>query len=193
MIAALTLLTIAAISVAALLIVHQIRRSRDEATLAALLALFARASAETRDDPRRLLDWQPTVDLARRLFGASMARLDAAAGRPYPFGPAEATDAHARWTSAWLAWERAHDEEYRLKTHAAEAGEGGDARAALAAIERDKLDRYQQRYEEYVRVSKALVALGGDASGRPAATPGDSMAGPEQSRGARPERSRGVK
>ena len=101
----------AAIGAAALVISLQLRRSRDDSRAAALLALFASASMDVREDPRRLLDWQPTIDLARRLFAPAMQRLDAAAGRPYPFGPAEAREAHARWTSAWLAWELAHDEE----------------------------------------------------------------------------------
>jgi hypothetical protein len=153
---------VAAIGAAGVAISLNVRRSREDATAAALLALFASASAEVRDDPRRLLDWQPTIDVARRMFGPVMARLDAAAGRPYPFGPAEARDAHARWTAAWLAWERAHDEEYKLKASAAEATGGPDARAAVAAVESDKLSRYQQRYEEYVRVGKALAALCGE-------------------------------
>jgi hypothetical protein len=153
---------VVAIGGAALVISLQIRRSRDDATAAALLALFASATMEVREDPRRLLDWQPTIDLARRLFGPAMQRLDATAGRPYPFGPAEAREAHSRWTAAWLAWERAHDEECKLKARAAEAAGGADVRAAVAAIERDKLERYQRRYEEYVRVGKALAALGGE-------------------------------
>jgi hypothetical protein len=152
----------AAIGGAAFVISQQIKRSRDDSTAAALLAMFASASMNVREDPRRLLDWQPTVDLARHLFGPAMARLDAAAGRPYPFGPAEAREAHARWTSAWLAWERAHDEECKLKASTAEAAGGPDVRAAVAAIERDKLERYQRRYEEYVRVGKALATLGGE-------------------------------
>ncbi|HEX2443279.1 MAG TPA: hypothetical protein VHJ77_04985 [Vicinamibacterales bacterium] len=152
----------AAIGGTALILSLQIRRSRDDFTAAALLTLFAPAPLEVREDPRRLLDWQPTVDVARRLFGPAMERLDAAAGRPYPFGPAEAREAHARWTSAWLAWERAHDEEYKLKASAAEAAGGTGVRAAVGAIERDKLERYQRRYEEYVRIGKALAALGGE-------------------------------
>jgi hypothetical protein len=32
-------------------------------------------------------------------------------------------------------------------------------RAKVDAIEREKLDAYQRRYEEYVRVAKALQAL----------------------------------
>ena len=72
--------------------------------------------------------------------------------------------AHARWTAEWLAWERTHDAEYKLK--AAEIEEellasGGSTvvRGRLDGVEREKLDRYQRRYEEYVRVGKALQAL----------------------------------
>jgi hypothetical protein len=137
----------------------ELRRSRDDATAAALLALFAPAVGEARDDPQRILAWQPTVAVARRLFGPAMARLDEAARGGFPFTEADARDAHARWTTAWLAWERAHDEECRLKAAAAEARGGAEGRAELAALERDKLARYQQRYEEYVRVGKGLKAL----------------------------------
>ena len=50
----------------------------------------------------------------------------------------------------------------KLKAGAAEAAGGADVRAAVAAIEREKLERYQRRYEEYVRIGKALAALGGE-------------------------------
>jgi hypothetical protein len=142
-----------------MLIVKEIRRSREDATATALLALFAPAAGEAREDPKRILAWQPAVAVARRLFGPAMARLDEAGRGGYPFTEADARDAHARWTTAWLAWERAHDDECRRKAAAAEARGGAEARAELAALERDKLERYQQRYEEYVRVGKALKAL----------------------------------
>jgi hypothetical protein len=148
-----------AIVVVAMTIAREVRRSRDEATLAALLALFSPAAGEAREDPRRLLAWQPAVSVARRLFGPAMARLDEAAGGAFPFSEADARDAHARWTTAWLTWERAHDEESKLKAAAAQARGGAEARDVVAAIEREKLERYQQRYEEYVRVGKALKAL----------------------------------
>jgi hypothetical protein len=154
----LTILGVAGLSVA-LTIRKEIRRSREDSTVAALLALFAPAAGEARDDPRRILAWQPAVGVARRLFGPAMARLDEAAGGTYPFSEADARDAHARWTTAWLAWERAHDDDCRLKAAAAEARGGPEARAAVATIEREKLERYQQRYEEYVRVGKGLKAL----------------------------------
>jgi hypothetical protein len=158
-------LLVLAIGCATAITVVEIRRSREQATTAALLAMFATAAMEARIDPRRLLAWQPAVAVARRLFGGAMKRLDLAAGGPFPFGESVAKDAHARWTASWLAWERAHDEEYKLKAVAAEAslarGEA-DARGRLAAIEREKLERYQQRYEEYVKVGKALAALCND-------------------------------
>lgn len=161
-------LVLIAIGCATAIVVFEIRRSREDATAAALLAAFATAAADARSDPQRLLAWQPAVAVARRLFGGAMNRLDLAAGGPFPFGDSAAKDAHARWTASWLAWERAHDEEYKLKAAAAEAslarGEA-DARGRLAAIEREKLERYQQRYEEYVRTGKALAALCDDRAG----------------------------
>jgi hypothetical protein len=74
--------------------------------------------------------------------------------------------AHARCTADWLAWERSHDAEYKLRAAALEQAlaaasesEKPLARARLDAIEREKLERYQQRYEEYIRTAKALQAL----------------------------------
>ena len=63
-----------------------------------------------------------------------------------------------------MSWERAHDAEFKLKAAAAEhdlGASGGSPvmRAKVDAIEREKLDAYQRRYEEYVRVAKALQAL----------------------------------
>ena len=68
--------------------------------------------------------------------------------------------------SDWLAWERAHDAEYSLK--AAEVQDEIDRaqgqaspllRTRLAAVEQQKLERYQQRYEEYIKTAKALAAF----------------------------------
>ncbi len=61
-------------------------------------------------------------------------------------------------------WEQAHDGEYKLKVAEIEAalqGPGGSpvGRARLDAVEREKLERYQRRYEEYVRVGKAFQAI----------------------------------
>ena len=92
------------------------------------------------------------------------AALDRASGGTFPFTHEQIQAAHARWTTEWLAWERSHDAEYKLKAALAEQ-ELGDrlnspsGRARIDVIERDKLDRYQQRYEEYTRIARGLQAL----------------------------------
>jgi hypothetical protein len=129
-----------------------------------LLTVFGPAAAAGGADPRALLAWQPIAAAARRLFPEEFGALDRAAGATFPFSREQIQTAHARWTADWLAWERTHDAEYKLKARAAEddlAVSGGSAlaRARLEAVEREKLELYQRHYEEYVRVSKALQAL----------------------------------
>jgi hypothetical protein len=90
--------------------------------------------------------------------------MDRAAGGVFPFGNDRMQSAHAQWTADWLAWERSHDAEYKLKAAALEQdiatyGSSTMRRAQLDAVEREKLDLYQRRYQEYVQVSKALQAL----------------------------------
>lgn len=131
---------------------------------AEVLALFAPGIAAARSDPRALLVWQPLASIARKLFPAEFAAIEAAAGASFPFTSEQIQAAHARWSADWLAWERTHDGEYKLRAAAAheELGERAASvygRSRLEAIEREKLERYQQRYEEYTRVSKALQAL----------------------------------
>ena len=77
--------------------------------------------------------------------------------------------AHARWSADWLAWERAHDAEFSLKAAEVQneidrAGQTAShasplLRTRLAAVEQQKLERYQQRYEEYIKTAKALAAF----------------------------------
>ena len=117
-----------------------------------------------RTDPRSLLVWHPLAGVIRRLFPAESAALDEAAGAPFPFPPDTIHAAHAQWTADWLAWEGVHDAEYKSRAAAAEqqrADSGGSpaARARLDAIEREKLDAYQRRYQDYVQVAKALQSL----------------------------------
>ena len=129
-----------------------------------LIALLAPALSAADADPRALLSWQPVVRTARQLFPQEFAALDRAAGAAFPFSPDRIEAAHARWTAEWLAWERTHDAEYRLKAAVEEqaldaSGGSAIARARLEAVEREKLERYQRRYEEYVRTAKALQTL----------------------------------
>jgi hypothetical protein len=129
-----------------------------------LLALFAPGIDAVRQDPRALLTWQPLAAAARTLFPAEFSALDAAAGGTFPFTRDRLEAAHARWSADWLVWEGTHDSEYKLRAAAAQEDLGDRAgspygRTRLESIEREKLERYQQRYEEYTRVSKALQAL----------------------------------
>lgn len=129
-----------------------------------LLAVFAPAVGAADADPRALLAWQPIARTARQLFPDEFATLDRAAGGTFPFSAERIQAAHARWTADWLVWERTHDAEYKLKAAEVEQellASGGSTvvRGRLDGVEREKLDRYQRRYEEYVRVAKALQAL----------------------------------
>ena len=138
-------------------IVAELKASREEGARGraiALMALFAPALESASRDPKALLVWEPLARRARAIAPAEMASLERALGAPFPF-PADAVQrAHAQWTGDWLAWEQTHAAEYRQK-----ASEVEHDRAKLDLVEREKLDRYQRRYEEYVRVSKALQTL----------------------------------
>ena len=129
-----------------------------------LLAVFAPAVGAAAADPRAILVWQPLARMARQMFPAEFAELDAAAGGAFPFSQERLETAHAQWTTDWLGWERTHDAEYKLKAAVVEqeiAASGGSPvmRARLDAVEQEKLELYQRRYAEYVRVAKALHAL----------------------------------
>jgi hypothetical protein len=129
-----------------------------------IAALFAPALGQVQDDPKALLTWQPLATTLRKQFPAEFSALDAAAGSTFPFGKDVITAAHAKWTTQWLAWERTHDTTYKMKAaevqHELQGGaDTTAARARLDAIEHEKLDAYQRRYEDYIRVAKALQAL----------------------------------
>jgi hypothetical protein len=152
----------AAITVGRQLAADREARTRDR-TLR-LLAMFAPALSSAAEDARALLVWQPLATAARKLFPQDFAALDQASGGSFPFSASAIEAAHARWSADWLGWERTHDAEYKLKAAQIEAeivasGPSPLGRARLDAVEREKLELYQRRYEEYVRVSKALQAL----------------------------------
>jgi len=144
--------------------VGQLREDAARQRSLQLLALLTPGRVAAREDPKALLAWQPVAGLARRLYPEECAALDRAAGSTFPFGAEEIQAAHARWTSAWLAWEAAHDAEYRARAAALEeelrrAGGGEGVRARLEAVGRERLARYQQQYEEYTKVSRVLRTL----------------------------------
>ena len=143
------------------------RRSR-QAAIQQLLALFGPAAAAAQQDPKQLLVWFPVAKNSRTLFPEAFAQLDQAFGGTFPFTKQQLEAAHARCTSDWLAWERAHDAEFSVKAAQIEdehARGGGHPtplqRTRMAALEQEKLERYQQRYEEYIKTAKALAALMG--------------------------------
>lgn len=152
-------------------IVGELKATREEAArrrALAIVELFAPARSVTDRDPRALLVWHPLAQIVRQLFPADLAALDRAAGSTFPFTKEQLEAAHAQWTADWLGWERTHDAEYKLKAATVEqelarematSGDAPVARARLDAVEREKLDLYQRRYQDYVRVAKTLQAL----------------------------------
>lgn len=146
------------------LVLAEVRAAREDARRARALSIldaFTPAIAQAQSDPRALVVWEPLARAARTLMPDEFAALDRATGGRFPFSPERVQAAHAQWTADWLAWERAHDFEYKRKAAEAErrSGDAADTRAAVESIEREKLDRYQRRYEEYIRIAKALQAL----------------------------------
>lgn len=144
----------------------ELQRHHRAATVQQLLATFAPALAAAQQDPRQLLVWYPIAQTSRKLFPDAFKELDSAAGGAFPFTKEQLKAAHSRCTADWLAWERAHDAEYSLKTAQVQDEidrDGGPAsvllRTRLAAVEQQKLERYQQRYEEYIKTAKALAAF----------------------------------
>ena len=143
----------------------QLKRHHQDTAIRQLLATFAPAAAAVQQDPKQLLAWYPLAQASRKLFPGAFKELDQAAGGVFPFAKQQLQAAHARCSSEWLAWERAHDAEFSLKT--AQVQDGIDRagqtspllRTRLAAIEQQKLESYQQRYEEYIKTAKAIAAF----------------------------------
>ena len=148
-------------------LLFEMRRRRREQALLQLLVGLGPAVVAARRDPEALVAWGEVARAARGAFPEASAQLDAAAGGRFPFSRALVEAAHARWTADWLAWERQHDVEFKERVAAAEqaldaapADETAALQLRLAAINQEKLQTYQERYEHYVRVGKAIGAIG---------------------------------
>jgi glycine/D-amino acid oxidase-like deaminating enzyme len=161
-----TLLAGAAIAYVLWRVGDVLERQRHDAAIEQMLATFGPAAATVQQDPRQLLVWYPLAQTSRKLFPEAFKALDQASGGAFPFTKQQLQAAHARCSSDWLSWERAHDAEFAVKT--AEVQDEIDRvpgqatpllRTRLAAIEQQKLERYQQRYEEYIKTAKALAAF----------------------------------
>jgi len=128
-----------------------------------IMTLFAPAVVAAAQDPSVIATWQPIARAARALFPDEFAVIERASGATFPFSSEMIRQAHARWTTEWLAWERSHDAEFKRRAAAAHpdttATMTAATRAALDAIENEKLELYQRRYAEYVQVAKALQSL----------------------------------
>ena len=140
------------------------QRQHRERLIAALLTSLAPAAA--RAEPKELLAWRWVAGAARALFPDAVAEIERRTGERFPFPLEAVEEAHARWTAEWLAWERRHDADFRQRASALEAelhaaGEAGlpAGRARIAALDDEKLQAYQHRYEEYVRIGNGLAAL----------------------------------
>jgi hypothetical protein len=172
-----TAVILVALAVATALIVRAIGRlasalergneARTRGRVLQLVVLFAPAIESAATDPRAIVTWQPVAETARRLFPEEFSAIERTGAGRFPFGTDTIQQAHARCTADWLAWEKAHDATYKLKAAqaAAHASPLSDpaavalARTQAEEIDREKLDLYQRRYEEYVRTAKALQAL----------------------------------
>ena len=167
LLAASLLLAAASLVVIGTLLLAEMRRRRQDQAVLHLLAALGPAVVAARADPEALVAWSAVARAARGAFPAASEQLDAAAGGRFPFSGELVEAAHARWTAEWLAWERQHDVKYKERTAAAEqeldaAGEGEAAacQLRLAAVNQEKLQTYQERYEQYVRVGKAIGTIG---------------------------------
>ena len=141
------------------------RRNRDQ-TLIALFGLFAPVAARAMVEPSELIAWSDTAQAARRAFPDLFQELDRASEGSFPFSRDLIESAHAKWTSDWLAWEQEHDFTYKHRINEIEhelqdasTEKATSLRASLEATEQEKLQAYQQRYEEYVRIGKAISEL----------------------------------
>ena len=144
---------------------RDLHRYHQEQLIAVLLTRFGPVIASA--EPQNVCRWQEVVETARRLYPETFAQIEVKTGDRFPFSAKLLENAHARWTADWLAWERQHDVDFKLRASTLEAdlerlGEvpSSTAGARLAAIEEERLRTYQQRYEEYVRVANQLRALG---------------------------------
>lgn len=143
-----------------------LEHTRRDAAIQQMLALFGPAAAAIKQDPKQLLVWYPLAQNSRRLFPDIFAALDKAFAGSFPFTKEQLQAAHARCSTEWLAWERAHDAEFSLKAAQVEdeiTRAGGQLsplhRTRLAALDQEKLERYQRRYEDYIKTAKALAAF----------------------------------
>jgi hypothetical protein len=159
------LIVAAAVVWAGLRIAGEVARPRARAIAPIeLLTAFTPGIAAAAENPKALLTWQPLALAARAIYPGEFSALDRAYGATFPFSAEQLQAAHSRWTADWLAWECSHDAEYKLKGallmhELGDAAHSAEGRARLNAVESERVERYQRRYEEYSRIAHALQSL----------------------------------
>jgi len=160
------LLILASITLILTILFFVERRLRQERAIQSFLATFGSAKASASNDPKQLLVWEPLAETSRGLFPGAFRAIDKATGYRFPFSKELLQEAHDKWTGAWLAWEVSHDEEYRFKKDLlnqelklASEDEAERLKVRLSHMQNEKIQRYQARYEEYIRTAKSLQAL----------------------------------
>jgi hypothetical protein len=144
---------------------RRVRKQEHKDQLMVVL-LTGSAAAVARAEPRELLAWQAAADVVRRLFPDAIADIESKGGESFPIPRKVVEAAHTKWTAEWLAWERQHDADFRKRTSVLQAEleatgheHTPDGHARIAALEGEKLQSYQRRYEEYVQIGKGLTGL----------------------------------
>ena len=152
--------------IVAVMVIREIKHLRQEQLARQLLTMFVPAGDQVSQDPRELLLWFPIAEAGRRMFPEVFQRLDSAFESRFPYSESHVHEVHARLTTEWLSWEKEHDFNYKLKKTETEQelvkrneAETSVGRARLAKLEREQLSVYQERYENYVRTSKAFKSL----------------------------------
>lgn len=162
---------------ALVVLIKSIRKHQRQEILMQLFRMFSVPITQAQADPKVLARWSELSVQMRGLFPDIFRKVEASSGVPFPFSFELIESAHAKWTSDWLAWERKHDLEYKERIRAVESelnkvsesisDETSALRSRLNAIELEKLGRYQERYEEYVRVGKTIAELKDSVSTAP--------------------------
>ena len=139
-------------------------RHHQELIIATLLSTLG--PAVVRADPRELLAWYHFARTIRKVFPDAITVIETTTGEEFPIPRELLEEAHSRWTSEWLFWERQHHADFTARERAlqAELAEDGEVssvtgRDRLATLENEKLQMYQQHYEEYVRIGSKFGAL----------------------------------
>ena len=162
-------LVAALVLVAVLVVAERARRERlrQHREQVAALLLTSVGPAVARADGRELLGWRSVATALREVLPDAVRDHRAGHGSsPFRFRGRSSTTPTPAGRPTGSRGNGRHDIRFRQRASALEAELRGSGRvdtasgqARLAALDDEKLQDYQCRYEEYVRVGKALAAL----------------------------------